>query len=73
MHGENNDRGGGGKMAPPPMELGLIEMALLQNFKFSLIKIVLQWNLVITGTLGPRKLPFYNRFLVISGKYNKEI
>ena len=32
---------------------------------------VVQWNLVITRSLGPWKLPCYIRFLIISGSRNK--
>ena len=33
---------------------------------------VVQWNLIITRSLGPWKLPCYIRFLIISGQKNKE-
>ena len=35
--------------------------------------VIIQWNLVITRSLGPWKLPCYIRFLIISGYKNKDI
>ena len=35
--------------------------------------LIIQWNLIITRSLGPWKLPCYIRFLLISGWKNKGI
>ena len=37
------------------------------SFNLDSLKILIQWNLFITRSLGPWKLPCYIRFLIISG------
>ena len=64
------------KYLAAPSKLGIYtwhHWLITRSHNTSTALIFIQWNLVITRSLGPWKLPCYIRFLIISGLKNNEI